>query len=184
MTALSTSELVAGDLFAGFVTVRRATEDDSPALAQMFERCSRDTRYRRFHGFVKALPGRYLTEALSGGPAHFALVAAVATDPRGDPADGAVVALASCRAAGPGSAEIGLLVEDAWQRHGIGGALLREIVGHAHRTGISVLTAQILAEQSWIVRVLGEYGDCESAISEGITDVELRLRPAGSLLSA
>jgi GNAT superfamily N-acetyltransferase len=181
MTSLSTLELAADDLFAGFVTVRQATEGDRTALGQMFARCSRDTRYRRFHGYVKALPGRYLTEALSGSPAHFALVASVAADPRADPADGAVVALASCRAADHGGAEIGVLVEDAWQRHGIGGALLREIVRHAYRTGISLLTAQILAEQSWIVPLLAEFGDCESAITEGIIDVTVRLASAASV---
>jgi GNAT superfamily N-acetyltransferase len=157
------------------VTVRRAAERDRAALDQMFARCSSQTRYRRFHGHVNVLPGRYLTEALSGRPVHFALVAVVATDPRAEPAGGQVVALASCRRGAAGAAEVGLLVEDAWQRLGIGGSLLREIVGYAHRNGIRQLTAQILGEQSWIVRLLSTYGQCESRIARGVLDVTLRL---------
>lgn len=157
---------------AATVTLRRAAECDRTALARMFARCSPQTRYRRFHGHVNVLPRRYLTEALSGSPVHFALVAA---DPGADAGDGPVVALASCRGVAEGAAEVGLLVEDAWQRFGIGGALLREIVGYAHRNGFRLLKAQILAEQSWIIRVLGAYGDCEAVTTHGVLDVTLRL---------
>jgi GNAT superfamily N-acetyltransferase len=157
------------------VTIRRAGERDRAALAEMFERCTAQTRYRRFHGHVRTLPARYLTEALSGGPAHLALVAAV-TAAGGDRS---VVALASCRAAAPDVAEVGVLVEDRWQRIGIGGALLREIAGHANRTGIGVLTAQVLAEQPWIVGLLGAYGSCRSVTARGVLEVTVRLRQSG-----
>jgi GNAT superfamily N-acetyltransferase len=48
------------------------------------------------------------------------------------------VALASCRAETDGVAELGILVEDEYQRLGIGAAALREIAGHARRTGVRV----------------------------------------------
>jgi hypothetical protein len=50
------------------IRVRLARPDDREALAQMFDRCTLSTRYRRFHGPVKAIPERYLAEALSGSP--------------------------------------------------------------------------------------------------------------------
>ena len=153
------------------VTIRRAGERDRAALAEMFARCTTQTRYRRFHGHVNALPARYLTEALSGSPDHLALVAVVASGPRESFTEGAIVALASCRTVATGLGDLGVLVEDGWQRVGIGAALLREIAGYATRAGIGVFTAQVLAEQSWILRLLTAYGSCESVTKSGVLEV-------------
>jgi GNAT superfamily N-acetyltransferase len=171
---VSTLDLAAhASASAPAVAIRRAGERDRAALAQMFARCTVQTRYRRFHGHVNVLPARYLDEALSGSPAHLALVAVISAGS----ADGAIVALASCRAEAQGAADLGVLVEDGWQRQGIGDALLREIAAHASRTGIGMLTAQVLAEQSWILRLLSAYGSCESVTTQGVLDVTVRLSP-------
>lgn len=172
------------------VRVRRAEGSDREALARMFDRCAPSTRYRRFHGPVKAIPARYLADALSGTPFHCALVACLA--PLGGAADqmaagrmaagrmaadqmaasgpevraGTIVALASCRLTGEGVAELGVLVEDAWQRHGLGTRLLGDLVAHARSIGLRALEAQLLAEQSWIAGLLRAHGTC-------------RVRPAG-----
>ena len=44
------------------------------------------------------------------------------------------------------SAEISVLVEDAWQHHGLGRALIRMLTADAARRGIIVITATILSE--------------------------------------
>jgi GNAT superfamily N-acetyltransferase len=142
-------------------SVRQAAAGDRPALERMLARCTGQTRYRRFHGPVKVFPERYLTEALSGSPLHFALVAC--PDEDGADEDGAVVALASCRAVDEGVAELGILVEDEWQRRGVGSDLLREIVAYAARTGLRALQAQVLADQPWIVGLLRRHGTCTIA---------------------
>jgi len=141
---------------AGTCSVRRAAAGDRPALERMLARCTGQTRYRRFHGPVSVFPERYLTEALSGSPLHFALVASAERD-------GTVVALASCRAVDEGVAELGILVEDEWQRRGVGSDLLREIVAYAVRTGLRALQAQVLADQPWIVGLLRRHGTCTMA---------------------
>lgn len=152
------------------VTVRRAVERDRPALAQMLVRCSGQTRYRRFHGHVSAFPARFLTQALAGTPAHFAVV--------GDVGAGTVVAFGNCCTVAPGVAELGVLVEDAYQRLGIGAALLRELAGYAAWNGVTTLRAQVLADQEWIVGLLGGYGACESVMSQGVLDVTVLLAAA------
>jgi GNAT superfamily N-acetyltransferase len=135
----------------------------------MLARCTGQTRYRRFHGPVTVFPERYLTEALSGSPLHFALVACLddvvvdGTVVDGTVVGGTVVALASCRAVDEGVAELGILVEDEWQRRGVGSDLLREIVAYAARTGLRALRAQVLAEQPWIVGLLRRHGTCTVA---------------------
>jgi GNAT superfamily N-acetyltransferase len=189
---------------------RRAAVGDREPLTRMFGRCSGRTRYERFHGHVNVFPQRYLTEALSGSPVHYALVAlaplavgidrdgaqtgstradqddlewrgSAGTGPAADDADGPgtdIVALASCRAIAEGVAELGLLVEDCWQHHGVGGRLLRELIYYAESVGMRALKAQILSEQSWIVNVLRGYGTCHAArCAYGIVDVTLRLDP-------
>ena len=145
--------------------VRRAAAGDRPALERMLTRCTGQTRYRRFHGPVKVFPERYLTEALSGSPLHFALVAYLADDAAEDSpvVEGTVVALASCRAVDEGVAELGILVEDEWQRRGVGSHLLREIVAYAAGTGLRALQAQVLADQPWIVGLLRHHGTCTVA---------------------
>jgi GNAT superfamily N-acetyltransferase len=157
-----------GSLLGGLLDVRRARPRDRRALALMLDRCGSETRYRRFHGYVSAFPERYLAEALSGRPAHFALVAEAA-------GGGTLVALASCRTVAAGVAELGILVEDAWQRLGIGGRLLAEIVNHAERARLTALRAQLLADQAWIAGMLRRYGPCAAVASREVLDVTLRL---------
>ena len=166
------------------VRVRRAEGSDREALARMFDRCAPSTRYSRFHGPVKAIPERYLAEALSGSPFHHALVACpppvVDTDTDLAPAPapdavvptgevvptsgvvptGEVVALASCRLIDEGAAELGVLIEDTWQRHGLGTRLVSDLVTYASGIGLRVLEAQLLVEQSWIAGLLRPYGTC------------------------
>ena len=161
---------------------------DHEELARMFERCTLETRYRRFHGPVKAIPERYLADALSGRPFHYALVAgpvpAPGAVPAWDPAAasgpdtlaGGIVALASCRTVDEGAAELGLLIEDAWQRHGLGTRLLRDLVAHARGAGLRVVEAQVLAEQAWIAGLLRPYGTCRVRSAwGGVLNVTVRL---------
>jgi GNAT superfamily N-acetyltransferase len=178
----------------GGLTVRQAAARDRPALEAMFQRCTPQTIYRRFHGQVKAFPQAYLAEALAEAPAHFAIVAC--DGPR-------VVALASCRLAdtaatetadagrdgmapgGSGAAELGILIEDTWQRRGLGRELLARLVAHADSLGLPELHAQVLTEQDWITRLLSPYGECASTFGPGVREVRLRLKlPAERALPA
>ena len=172
------------------VRVRRAATADREALARMFDRCTPDTRYRRFHGPVKAIPERYLAEALSGSHFHYALVACPApvsdleldSEPGLDsgrarePGASGIVALASCRTVDEGGAEIGVLIEDAWQRRGLGSRLVLDLATHAANVGLRLLEAQLLAEQAWITGLLRPYGPCRlTSTWDGILNVTVRL---------
>jgi GNAT superfamily N-acetyltransferase len=125
----------------------------------MFARCSADTRYARFHGPLRALPGRYLAEALSGNPAlHDALVVQTSED---------LVALGSARRLeGPGrpAVEIGLLVEDAAQGRGLGTRLLLTLAARARSRGVAFLQCDVLAANRRLIdtvrRTLGPMTAC------------------------
>jgi GNAT superfamily N-acetyltransferase len=166
---------------AALLTVRRAAEGDRQELVRMLARCSADTRYRRFHGPVKAFPEPYLSEALAGSPVHVALVASVPAEAGDGAAGDAIVALASCRLVDEGVAELGLLVEDGWQRQGTGSRLLREIADFAAAIGLRAFKAQLLAEQAWITKLLRPYGQCQIAATGGLLTVTVRLPRPGEL---
>jgi GNAT superfamily N-acetyltransferase len=174
----------------GQILVRRAASTDRDALSQLFARCTLQTRYRRFHAPVKAIPERYLTEALAASPFHYALVACpvppdtdlIGTDLAAardmDARSGGIVALASCRVVDEGMAEVGILIEDTWQRRGVGSALLDELAAHARAIGLRALTAQLLTEQAWTAGMLARYGPIQRSLtSRGVVTVTVRLTP-------
>ncbi len=78
------------------------------------------------------------------------------------------MALASCVVADCGSAELAVLVEDSWQRLGVGARLL---VAHADQTGLARLKACVEASQAWMLPVLGGYGTCEAWLRHGVFEV-------------
>ena len=184
--ALAPAATPAGPGRAAQVSVRRAGTSDRAALGRMFDRCTPSTRYRRFHGPVKTIPERYLADALSGGAFHYALVAwhdvtpwtgeAPVADASASP--GVAVALASCRIVAEGAAELGILIEDGWQRTGLGTRLLSALVAHARHAGVRALEAQLLAEQAWIAGLLRPYGVCRlHSTGGGVLNVTVRIDP-------
>jgi GNAT superfamily N-acetyltransferase len=127
------------------MNVRPVTDGDLLELNDMFARCSPQTIYRRFHGYVRAFPEPYFTDALKGDPRHFALVAETSTR---------IVALASSVTLDDGTCEIGILVEDDYQRRRIGSRLLETLLAQA---GARTARATIQHDQSWIIPVLLRY---------------------------
>jgi GNAT superfamily N-acetyltransferase len=130
----------------------------------MFGRCSRAAVQRRFHGPRHSFPAAYLTDALGGLGGHFALVAEVPGP--------SIVALASCVAEAD-AVDIAVLVEDSFQRRGIGSTMLRMMIAHADHRGIGTLRATVLAEQEWILQLLSAYGSCSASLSMGVFEVTL-----------
>jgi len=98
---------------AGEPVIRLAGFDDTAALMRMHQRCSADTVYRRYAAPLARVDERFARrQLLSGGGA---LVATVG---------GEVVAITSVSTCEAGVAEVSILVEDGWQRRGLGTRLL------------------------------------------------------------
>ena len=131
------------------VRIRQAEPADRPGLSAMLLRCTAKTRYRRFHGFVNSIPEPYFTDALSGRPGHLSLIAE--TEP------GQIVALASCC-----DGELGILVEDGYQRRGIGSRLLTTLLEFS---GHPEFLAVVQHDQLWIVPLLTRFKKIKIDIS-------------------
>jgi GNAT superfamily N-acetyltransferase len=137
----------------------------------MWRRCGRASRCARFHAAVPLIPAGYLDAVLADPSGSVVAV----HDPTG-----AVVALASLlRNADGGSADLGVLVEDAWQRRGIARRLVAPLITAAPALGIAVITAEIFTEHAHVGRLLRRIPGEFSSVSNGATaSVTVRLPPA------
>jgi RimJ/RimL family protein N-acetyltransferase len=131
--------------------IRVAEPDDEGALLAMWERCSSDTRYGRFLSPVPHFPREHLGHVLASKSTHCSWVAS--RDDTGD-----IVGLTSVFRTVPRTGELGLLVEDAAQRRGLGTAMLDLAATHASSMGIGILTATTLVESHHVRRMLERVG--------------------------
>lgn len=142
---------------------------DLSRIAAMWERCSLATRMARFHAPVRDIPASYLQAVLSDPSASL-----VAVPGR----SGVVVALASLVPGGDSSAELGVLVEDAWQRRGIGRQLVAHLIAAASARQITELTASVLTQNATAADLLRQVPGEFSLTRHGTTvSVRVRLHP-------
>ncbi|GAA4511929.1 hypothetical protein GCM10023191_076770 [Actinoallomurus oryzae] len=139
--------------------IRAVRTGDAAALAAMFGRCSRETRYRRFHGPVAEIPASYLRRCLDGP--HRAFVA--------EPTGGDIVGLASSGPAldDPCVHEVGVLVEDAWQRRGVGGLLLARLFADAYAAGVERMRFELCRSQPSLIAYVYARADVVASSASG-----------------
>jgi RimJ/RimL family protein N-acetyltransferase len=125
------------------VTIRPIRREDAGNLQEAFERLTPESRYRRFLAAKTALSEgdvRYFTQI--DGRRHVALVATPANAPE------RIIAVARYihYRDDPASAEFSIVVEDAFQGIGLGGALLSRLADSAIANGIERFTALTLTD--------------------------------------
>jgi GNAT superfamily N-acetyltransferase len=127
--------------------IRPGTGADLKAVRGLHERSSAATRQRRYLGGGQAPPDARLRRLLApaGG---LALLAEHGDD---------VVAMANLLVEGD-VGEVALMVEDAWQRRGIGTALLRRLYAYADRAGLAAIVAHTRADNVAMLRTLRRIG--------------------------
>ncbi|MEU7030777.1 GNAT family N-acetyltransferase [Streptomyces sp. NPDC046275] len=158
------------------ITVRRADQRDLAAARAMHDRCSDRTLALRYHGPVGDAD-RYLDHLLSP---RFGRTLAVQT------ASGRVVALGHLLWDGD-ETEVALLVEDEWQRRGIGSELLGRLVALAEEAGCDSVYAVTQSSNTGMVAAMrGLNLPLDYQIEEGTLVITARLagRPAGARTEA
>ena len=147
------------------ISVRRADAADLDAARAMHERCSTRTLTMRYHGPVGDAD-RYLNHLLSP---RFGRTLAVQT------ASGRVVGLGHLLWDGD-ETEIALLVEDDWQRRGIGGELLGRLVTMAVEAGCESVYAVTQASNTGMVAAMRGLGlPLDYQVEEGTLVITARL---------
>ncbi|WP_329240138.1 GNAT family N-acetyltransferase [Streptomyces canus] len=151
------------------ITVRRADTGDLDAAVAMHERCSPRTLTMRYHGPVGDAD-RYLNHLLSP---RFGRTLAVQT------ASGRIVGLGHLLWDGD-ETEVALLVEDAWQRRGIGAELLERLVALAVEAGCESVYAVTQSSNTGMVAAMRGLGlPLDYQIEEGTLVITARIAPQG-----
>ncbi|MFF1303556.1 GNAT family N-acetyltransferase [Streptomyces sp. NPDC058307] len=149
------------------ITVRRADTGDLEAARAMHERCSSRTLTMRYHGPVGDAD-RYLNHLLSP---RFGRTLAVQT------ASGRIVGLGHLLWDGD-ETEVALLVEDAWQRRGIGSELLERLVALAVEAGCESVYAVTQSSNTGMVAAMRGLGlPLDYQIEEGTLVITARIAP-------
>jgi AcrR family transcriptional regulator/GNAT superfamily N-acetyltransferase len=132
----------------GTIWIRLARPEDSDAVAAMHGRCSEQTLYRRYLTAVGQWRDITLRR-LSGGHRGATLVAMSE--------DGTIVGLGHVfpdASSATRTAEIAVIVEDAYQRRGIGTRLVGHMLDLAERLGFDDVVGTVLAQNNEMLRVL------------------------------
>jgi len=150
-------------------TVRPIRPDDEPLVIAFHRTLSEESvRLRYLHPFKldeRTAHERLIRTCFVDYDREMALVAEVRSA-AGERAIAAVGRLSRDRDGG-GGAEFALLVSDAWQRRGIGGALLRRLVEVARRERMTRVYADILVANVGMQRLCDQLGFTLDAMPEG-----------------
>lgn len=130
------------------VRLRPAEPADRPRLRQMFFGLGERTRYLYFIAGVPAIEKFAERVAVLGdadGQSAYALVAEV---------ENTVIGVARFdRAADGTTAEVGILLSDAWQSRGLGRHVLDRLAAGARERAVCALTAHVLWENTRMLRL-------------------------------
>ncbi len=129
------------------LVIRVATHDDLDEVRRLHERSSADTRQRRYFGGTE--PGEARLGRLLEPVGGLTLLA--------ETHDGRIVAMANLLAEGD-LGEAGLMVEDSWQRRGIGTALLRRLLARAQRAWFAAVLVHTSTDNVAMVRTIQRLG--------------------------
>jgi RimJ/RimL family protein N-acetyltransferase len=159
---------------ADIFTFARATPSDFSTIAKMIERCSVDSRRRRFFRPLPSAPPGYLEEVLADPDEHHAFVVKH---------DHQTVGFVELHCDGRGSGSLALIIEDAYQHRGAGSAALQLLVGHSRKIGLRTLTADLLFENNAALQALRRIGPASVDLQDGIVHIEIDVEWDGGTTS-
>ena len=167
--------MVAAD--GGTVHLRPITPEDADGITGLMERSSDQTRYYRFFGPMKRLSDKDLHRFTHVD--HDARVAFVVL--LGDELIGVG---RYDRYPGTDDAEVAFLVEDAHQRRGLGSVLLEHLAAAARERGITRFVAEVLSQNSGMVRVFLDAGyEARRSYEDGVVHLTFPIAPTGKALA-
>jgi GNAT superfamily N-acetyltransferase len=130
------------------IATRPVRADDDERFRRMWPRLSRETVYRRFHAPVHRLPVETVRRLVEvDHDLREAVVAVVGGEVVG-------VARYDRSPVDPSTAELAVLVEDAWQGMGVGRQLLLALTRLAVDRGVAVLTATVQPDNEPVLSLI------------------------------
>lgn len=158
------------------VRFRPIEVDDAVLLREGLDRLSDRSRRLRFHSAVTSLSDAQLRHLVDVD--HHDQEALIADVLQGDEYVGVGVARYARAGREDDAPEFAMVVEDAWQGRGVGRLLLRALFVAARHNGFERLTAEVLAENDRMLRLLREEARAVTLRREGSAfHVTLELPP-------
>jgi RimJ/RimL family protein N-acetyltransferase len=152
--------------------IRALKPSDREGLLGAVGRMSAESVYRRFFAPKPRFTDREVDYYLNiDFVNHVALVAVLTEN-----ATPTIVGGARYVVSGPGTAEVAFVVDDAHQGLGIGGLLMKHLAAIASRSGLHTLVAEVLANNTAMLKVFERSGlPMSTAREQGIARVVLSL---------
>jgi RimJ/RimL family protein N-acetyltransferase len=159
------------------VRVRAIRPDDEPRLMALCRRLSPQAVYQRFFSFRRLLPEEAHVFANVDYHRQIAVVAEVDDGQEPD-----LVGVARYGLSDEGTADIGLVVADAWQGLGLGSLLLDEILRAGEQRGIHEFSAEVLTDNRRALRLLARRtAITRRTVSSGVTSIVFGRRADSAL---
>ena len=149
--------------------IRPVRPQDLAELGGFFAGLSVESRYLRF--FAPVTPAHGLLNLLAGQSANVDAIVAVA--------DGVIVGHAMAADLRSGQAtDIGVVVADAWQRRGVGAALMRALIARAQTRGVTSLAMDVLpGNRRVLAMILAHWPDAAVGHNPDSIDISIPLPP-------
>jgi RimJ/RimL family protein N-acetyltransferase len=158
-------------------TLRSVSTHDAPLLGELVARSSASSRRNRFHAVVNSLSDSYLDYMCCVDyDKHVAFV--ITTEYEGlEQVIAEVRYVIDSQGVGE-SAEFALLVDDRWQRCGLGERAMRELVSTANRAGVRWLHGDVLSHNFSMLVLMQKCGFCctPDLFDSDIVHVEISLK--------
>jgi len=156
----------------GRVEIRALRASDREELLCAVARMSDESIYRRFFA-----PERHFSEREIESYLNIDFVSHVALVAVSGAGCGVIVAGGRYITVEPGIAEVAFSVDDAYQRQGIGGLLMKHLTAIACQSGVRELLAEVLPMNAAMLRVFKKAGlEMTTHRAGGVLHIALRLR--------
>lgn len=137
--------------------LRAASRGDGPAAQRFVRGLSLRSRFNRFFSPVQELTPDQLECVTRPPGAHGLALVAEAVD-----GESRIVALSQYVVSDPAEAEFAVVVDDAWQRQGLGDQMMGLLAEHAARAGLASFVGFVLSD-NWPMLALLSKLACEFA---------------------
>ena len=162
------------------VRVRAIRPGDEPRLLALCRRLSSRTLYQRFFSIRRLRPEE--AHAFANVDYHRQMAVVAEVDDGQEPE---LVGVARYGPSDEGTADIGLVVADAWQGLGLGSLLLEEILHAGEQRGIHEFSADVLTDNRRALRLLARHTAIERrTVAGGVTSVVFSRRAESALDAA
>jgi GNAT superfamily N-acetyltransferase len=133
------------------VTLRATRSDDGPLIQALVQGLSLRSRYQRFFYPLRELPPGMLERFTHNDPQQAMTLLAVVQR------DGRETAIAMAQYVAdpyPQRCDFAVLVDDAWQRNGLGRRLVETVTCLARAAGLERIEGDVLAENDGMIRMM------------------------------